>query len=560
MYQNTKTYHFRCRYKSLKEDFETWRPHYKEIQELVAPRKGRYLLNDTEKVNDGVKKHNKIINSKGIKAVRTIAAGLQGGLTSPSRPWFVLGLDDKELMDYAPVRDWLHAVRQRVLSVFSRSNFYGAVYHLYQELASFGTNALLIEEDVDTVIRARPFTVGEYYLGLDEKYKPDTLYRLISFTAKQLVEKFGIDKVSDNVKTAYESSTSMEKRFDVLHCIEKYEANKMQDLRYEGNFLERPYISVYFELAGNPDKLLEVGSFRTLPFVAPRWDVNGVDTYGMSPGMDALGDIKMLQKMEEKKLKGLDKMIDPPMNAPVEMRGKGGSLVSGDINFYSQQAGIPGFVPVHEVRLDFNNLAFELERVEKRIESDFYNDLFLAVINADKSNMTALEISKRYEEKLLMLGPVLERLQSEFLDPIILRTISIMEGFGLLPPMPKELQGRELKFEYISMLAQAQKMVGITAIEQMSAYIGNIAAVKPEALDKLNVDEAIDVYADLVGVPPSIILTNDQANDIRKVRSLQMAKQQQLQNELDIAAGAKNLSAANVGENNALEALLGVPK
>jgi hypothetical protein len=315
---------------------------------------------------------------------------------------------------------------------------------------------------------------------------------------------------------------------------------------------------VYFELAGDPNKILQVGGYNDIPFVAPRWDVNGVDVYGESPGMDALGDIKMLQRMEEKKLKGLDKEIDPPMNAPVEMRGKGGSIISGDVNFYSQQQGIPGFVPVHQVKLDFTNLAFELDRVERRIEADFYNDLFLAIINSDRRSITATEIAKKYEEKLLMLGPVLERLQSEFLDPTIDRTFDIMNNLGMLPPPPKEMAGMPMNVEYVSMLAQAQKMVGLTAIEQTAAFVGSLAAVIPDVLDKFDADEAVDQYADLVGVPPSIIRTDDKVNDIRVARAEKQQMIEQSAMQMQAAQGAKVLSDSKVGDQNALEALLGV--
>lgn len=558
-YDGAATYPFRCRFSELKKEFDTWRPHYKEIQELVAPRKGRYLMDDKEKVNDGTKKHNKIINSRGIKAVKTIAAGLQGGLTSPSRPWFVLSTPDKEMMNYEPVRKWLHNVRQMMLAIYSQSNFYGSVYNLYRELAAFGVSAMLIEEDFSTVIRTRPFTIGEFYLSTDHTQRPDTLYRLLSLTARQMIQKFGKDKVSDAVLTAF-NQHALETRFDIVHCIMPNNPEEYGDMTLKGNYMNKPFLDVYFEYAASPDKFLRVGGFNQLPFVSPRWDVNGVDVYGEAPGMDALGDIKMLQRMEEKKLKGLDKMIDPPMNAPIEMKGKGGSIISGDINFYSQQQGIPGFVPVHNVALDFNNLAFELDRVERRIDADFYNDLFLAITSLEGTSRTATEIAKRYEEKLIMLGPVLERLQSEFLDPCIDRTFAIMESMGILPEPPQELQGVALKVEYVSMLAQAQKMVGLTSIEQTAAFVGSLSAVIPEVIDKFDADEAIDQYADLVGIPPSIIRPDDKVNGIREARAQKQQLVEQQANAAQVAENAKVLSQAKVGENNALEALIGAQR
>lgn len=536
-----------AKYNSLRQESESWRPHWKEISEYMMPRQSAYLTSTQDETDKGRKKNQKIINGSSKDALRIIGAGLQGGLTSPSRPWFALGVEDSDLMQYDPVRQWLHTVRTRLLTIFAKSNFYGSVHGIYQEMAAFGTAAMLIDEDFRTVIRCRPFTIGEYNLAVGSDYRVNTLFRQFSMTAAQMVQAYGKDAVSDKVLDAL-ANNNFAQAFEVVHGIQPnggYESAKM-DAR------GKKFESVSFEYGTNPEKFLKVSGYNSVPFVAPRWEVTGTSVYGGCPGMDALADAKMLQKMEEKKLKGLDKQIDPPMNAPMSMKSQGGTIVAGGVNYIDTQQGGQGFVPTYQVQLDFQNIAYEIDRVEQRIRRFFFNDLFLSILSNDK-RMTATEVAERHEEKLLMLGPVIERLQPEFLDITIDRTFEIAMRFGLLPPPPKELEGMDLKIDYISILAQAQKMVGVSSIEQTATFLGGLAQLKPDVLDKFDADEAVDIYSEAVGAPPKIIRTDEQVAAIRNERVKQQQAQAKAEQAMAMTQGAKNLAQAPMGQGNALD-------
>jgi len=141
---------------------------------------------------------------------------------------------------------------------------------------------------------------------------------------------------------------------------------------------------------------------------------------------------------------------------------------------------------------------------------------------------TTFEIAERKEEKLLALGPVLENIYGGQLDPIIERVYAILGRRHLLPAAPEEIQGGELDVEYVSMLAQAQKAVSTGAIERVAGFVGSFAASMPQALDKFNVDSAINKYVDLLGAPASILVGDDEVQEIRQARAEQMAQQQQM--------------------------------
>ena len=545
--EGTKPY--RLRHKQLRDDQASYRTHWKEIAEYVTPRKGRYLDDESSQVNDGSKKHDKIINAAAIDALRTTAAGMQGGLASPTSPWFVLTLSDKELMEFGPVKEWLRIVRDILLDIFAQSNFYGSIHGMYREIAAFGVGAMLIEEDFATGIRCRPFTIGEYSLGLDSNYRPDSIYRKISMSARQLVEKFGEDSVTENVKKAASDDQS-EKRFDVDHAIEpnQYIKSGRKDL----NGME--YGSCYYELQAEHKKFLRKSGYEGKPFVAGRWDVTAVDTYGECPGMDLLGDIKQIQVMERDKLKAIGKAVDPPMNAPTELKGKG-TLIRGGVNYYDSKQGGNQFVPAQTVSGDVRPVSAEIDKVERRVQRIFYNDLFRSVLGEDK-NMTATEVAQRHAEKLILLGPVIGRLDEEVHDPSVERTYGIAASLGMLPPPPKELDGITIKIKYISMLAQAQRLVGTSGIEQVTGFVGNLSTVSPEVLDKLNLDETIDQYASMVGVPPNIIRTDEEVLKIRQSRAEQIEKERMQQQIQQLTDTAKTLSETETGKDSALDQFL----
>lgn len=546
------TRYYRSRMKALHEDASNWRPHWKDIGENMVPRKGRYLIGRTiDATNNGKKMHNNIINGSVTDAIRTIAAGLMSGLVSPTRPWFILTLTNKELAESANVKQWLFTARDLMLDVYARSNFYGAAYNVFKEMPTFGTGAMLIDEDFQTVIRCRAFTIGEYYLALDETGRPAALYRHFEMSASNIIEKFGMDNVSESINSAYKAHTG-DKLFQVDHAIEK---NKDFDPGAIGGPNSMRYVSVYWEAGNSNMKFLEEKGYRDIPFAAPRWDVTGSDTYGSGPGMDALGDVRMLQKMETDKLKALDKEVEPPMNAPISMKSKGGTVVSGGVNYVDVTQGQQSFTPAYQVRMNIQGISVEIDRVERRIERFFYGDLFKSILSQNKV-MTATETARRFEEKLMLLGPVIERTGAEFLDPVIDRTFNIMDSLDMFPPLPEELEGQNIAIEYISLLAQAQKIVTVSGVQELYAMVAGMSQTHPEIADKFNADKAVDIIAEALGVPPDLIPSTSEVEEIRELRAIQQIEEQETAKRQQAIESAKQLSETSLEGDNALNRVI----
>jgi len=541
----------------------TYIGHYRELSENIHPRRSRFDPSDRWRA--GSKKNDKIWNNTATRALRIMASGMQAGITSPARPWFRLRLSTPELNSLPEVKAWLAEVEQILLEVFARSNIYNALPVAYEDLGCYGTSCVFIEPNDEDVLRAHVLPVGSYYIALNEAYQVNAVYRETTLTVEQLVRRFGLDNCSEHIKTLWKQKM-FDEWIEVVQVVEPNDLQKPGMLGPSG----MPTRSVWFEWGGRgawstndnytgqgPQQLLGLGGFNEFPCLVPRWAVTGEDAYGSSPGMDALGDIKGLQHIERRLGNIWDKLVNPPMQGPAALRHERTSLLAGDLTIVETQSG-QKFEPA--VTIDPRALLVkdEILRHQDRISGAFYADLFLMLANSGVNNMTAREVEERHEEKMLQLGPVLERLHDELLDPLINRAFGICQRKGMIPPPPPSIQGVDFRPEYISVLAQAQKLILTVGVERLVGFVNSMAETKPEVLDKLDVDAIVDEYADLLGVKPDLVIPTKEVKAMREKQQA-MLNEQQAKMARDAAAATKDLSAAPVGGEgggSALDAML----
>lgn len=505
----TQVAYHRRRFEELKQVRNPWEATWSPLAEFIEPTRLR-LTNK----NEGPITRKSIIDSTGTFAHRTLASGMHSGLTSPARPWFRLTTPDPDLKDFGPVKEYLALVETRMREVFSGSNLYSAYHIGYGDLGQFGQSVGILAEDDDEVIRMQQLLHGRFWIARDEKGRVTTLYRQFKWSVQRIVARFGYDRCSQTIKTAFDTA-KYDALYDVCHAIEPRMVRDPSKI----DKANKPFLSNYWEAEGMENRLLEESGFDENPIIAPAWELAGDDHYALSPGQVALGDVQMLQKEQTRKLEGIDKMVRPPMTGPTSMMNNPASLLPGKIT-YVDDPNRMGFRPAMEVRLSLSELAADIKDTQERIRQAFYADLFLMLANMEGIQpRNTFEIAERKEEKLLALGPVLENVYNGQLEPTIDRTFAILNRRGELPPPPPDLRNRELKVEYISILAQAQKAVATGAIERGIAFVGNLAAAKPTVLDKLDADEAVDQYFDALGVPPSILVPDDEVEKNRQARA-----------------------------------------
>lgn len=548
------------RYRRLEDDRSSWRSHWQELSDYLSPRRGRFLIEDSQTTR-GRKRNNKIIDSSATQALRTMSAGMMSGMTSPSRPWHRRTVKDPDLMKVQAVREWLSNVEHIERSILNGSNFYTAMATIYTELGSFGTAPLYRQPSFD-MLRFRPFTAGEYVIAENDLGIVDTLGRYFTMTVWQVVSKFvaqpdgsmdwrGVSRVTKNLWDQANYDTLL----PIIHMIEPRLLAERDTTKHDQ--MNMKFQSTYFEYGGEGDELLMEGGYRKFPAYVPRWDVLSGDVYGRSPGMDALGDIKQLQHQQKRKAQAIDKMVNPPMLASISLRGKHTSTLPGENTYVDPTQGGVGFQPAYVVQPRINEMMMDIQEVQNRIQRGFYADLFAMMINSDRRQMTATEVAERHEEKLVLLGPVLQRLNVELLDPLLEDVFEYALEGGLLPSPPAELEGLDLEIEYVSLLAQAQQAVGASAIERAAGFAGNLSAVFPEITDVVDADDMLRRYFDIVGAPSTSTKDPDLVGEQRAARAEQAEMQQAMETGGQMAQGAKVLSEADTQSPNALTDLLG---
>lgn len=534
---------------ALRTERQSWISQWQDISQYLLPRSGRYVLTDT---NKGDRRHGKIIDSTGTRALRVLSAGLMAGMTSPARPWFRLATADPDLMEYAPVKIWLQDVTTLMRDIFQRSNTYRALHALYEELGAFGTATSLLLPDFGDVVRHYPLTAGQYMIATDSRGEVSTLYREYQMTVSQMVEQFGRDRVSQTVRNLFDTGNGLDAWRPVVQVIEP-RRDRDPKMRDAANM---PVASCYFELGNdNLDKPLRESGFEDFPALVPRWRTTGDDVYGEGPGAEALGDIRQLQQEQLRKAQGIDYQTKPPLQIPTQYKNREIDTLPGGVSYVDQTGPHDGIRTAFDVRLDLSHLLIDIQDVRQRIREAFYSDLFL-LIATDKRNQraTAAEIAETHEEKLIMLGPVLERLHNELLKPKIDLTFISMLRAGIVPPPPQELHNTDLNVEFVSMLAQAQRAVGLSSVDRLVGTVGQIAAAKgdPALWDKIDTDQVVDAYSDMLGVDPTLIVADDKVALVRQQRAQAQQAAQQAAAIEQAAGAAKDLAAADTSGQNAL--------
>lgn len=539
----------------LKQNQSDVQYEWREITDFIRPRRGIYL-GDPNKARQ--RRSTKIINPEANVASRTLGSGMMSGVSSPARPWFNLDLPSEQIKELGDVKTWLYSGTHTVQDVLAKSNFYQAVQQFYRDLGDFGNACMICDEHYQNVVNYTVFAPGQYYWATGDDGRVNTLYAEFTKTVIQLVEAYGLENCSDRVREMYNRGSVDE----VIKCVMAIEPNMRQIQGLPGP-QGWPWIVVYFELEGmggtDKDRLLRRSGYREWPVAAARWDVQSGEDYGSGPGLDALGDAKSLQQLELRKAQAVDKIVKPPRQAPVSPGTQVSDLPGGLTYLPTTSATAAVIKPIYEIPAQaITAISQEIDRVERRINRTYYADLFLMMAQSDRREITAREVEERHEEKLLALGPVLERLHNEALNVMIERTFMICFRAGLIPPPPERIQGMPLGVQYTSILAQAQRAVAVGAIERFFGFIGSLSSAYPTVIDKADVDQAVDEYGSALGVPPSVIRSDDAVVEMRKERVAAQQQDQQMQQGTIAAQNAKVLSETQVGSQSALDTLLGM--
>lgn len=546
--------------KQLIEKRNTYEARWKAIRAYQLPYVGVFDGVDDE-TNAGNRKDTNVWHNCAWDSNQIFAAGVMGGLTPPSRKWFRLDFADTELKDNSELGRILDERIDILADVLEKSNFYTAVHSCYLELA-FGQAPLGIFPDHQYGVHFVPYPIGSYAMENGPDGTVQTFCRKVKMSASQIVDKFGVENAPDNIRAELSNTPGIKATHTVVWYVG---ANRNYDPKKLGSF-HLPFVSVYYVEGSTEDEFLHIGGFHEWPVPVARYLISGNDSYGKGPGWFAEGDAKVLHLLEKDKLTMVELTVKPPVVASAELGIKGVNLVPGGKTFAMQKDAV---TPLFQVQGNLDHLREVVADVTTRIKRAYSADLFMMLDQQDKS-MTAREVLERTQEKMNILGPVVQRMQFEFLGRIIERVYNILDRERMFPEPEDEetaamLAEQELKIEYISPLAQAQKMSGLVNIEQAVAFVAQIAQFNQDVLDKVDWNESVNRYFDMLGAPAAIKRTDDEFAQIQQQKQEAAEKAQQMQQAAQMAQmaapaaqAAKNATEAAQDGNPAMQQLLGM--
>ena len=512
------------RQRRMAGDRESWDTHWQEVSELVLPRRSDFVGARAK----GDKRGLKAVDSSAIIANELLSAGLHGMLTNPASKWFALRVSDPRMMEARGVKLWLEEVERLIFSELhaAASGFTSHMHELYLDLTAFGTAVMFIGTDDLGDVTFSTRHLKECFLSEDPYGLVDTVYRKFDYTVRQIKHRWP-DTHGERIQKLWDSE-KYDDKFDILHAVYPRKERDPK-LRTTENL---PVASVY--VLCKDEIVLSEGGFEEMPYMTPRWSKVAGEIYGRGPGLNSLPDIKMLQEMAKTIIKSAQKIVDPPLQAEDDSVLGPVRTVPGGLNFRR-----PGsdYVRPLETRANIPIGLEMMQDLRNRIREGFYIDQLQL---HQGPQMTATEVLQRTEEKLRLLGPVLGRLQSELLSPLVSRVFGILTRSNKLPLPPPELEDMEYQVEYVSPLARAQRQVEANGLMRVFEIGNPVFTVDPSTASVLNGPDVVRWLGDLFGVPSSLFKSEEEMQAMLEAQQQQqqMAQMMQMAEMADTGAGA----------------------
>jgi len=501
----------------------TWDPLWDGVAEYIVPKKDNVYGAAVK----GEEKHNRLYDSTAINSNEQLASALHGWLTNSASVWFGVTTGDQDLDNDDDVREWTQKVVTIIINTLNQSNFQSEIHEVYIDLGSFGTACMRIEEDDKVHVR---FTTRPIYeLSVSENYKNevDTVAYEYKQTLQQIVDEHGEDAlVTDELQNKHREHPMEE--ITLIHLVEPRK-NTPKELRSKlTGPTSFPFAS--FHVLKDTKTVLKESGYRENPYVIPRWTKLSGEMYGRSPGMKALADIRMINKMKKATIEAAQLVIAPPTQTPDDGVLLPVRLKPNGRNYY--RAGTKDRIEKIDIGGDVRISDALLEGIKRDIEKAFFVDQLKLV---EKDRMTAEESSIRRDDNLRTLGPILGRQHNELLKPIIERVYNILDRKKMFPPLPEKLKGRPLEIQYKSLIAKAQRSAEAESFTRLLQLVMPLAEAQPELLDNFDGDELVKFGADVYGTYYKIVKKAADVKQVREQRQQQQQQQMQMAQEQHVA-------------------------
>lgn len=536
------------RLKKLESDRAIWEGHWQEISDYVLPRYGTMLGPWPLRV-PGQKRTQFIYDSTACIALEHFAATMESMLTPRTQRWHSLRSPIAEVNENVEAQQWYNTATNVMFAnrYSEKANFASQMNEVWMSLGSFGSGALFIDDD-NGYPRYYSVHLSDLYFVENAYGLVDTIYRKIRMTARQAAQKFGDPNIKGNKKELPEnlklwSEKEPEKEVKIIHVVMPKIEARYYDKEYDG----MEFASYYF--MNDTAQMLRSGGYRCFPYAVSRYVLGPNESYGRSPAMTVLPDIKMLNQMKKTQIRAAHLAIEPPILAYDDGVLSEVSMKPGAVNFGGVNKDGRAMIQPFNSGVNMPISETAMEQIRKTINEEFFVTLFQ--ILTDNPRMTATEVLERVQEKGSLLAPTMGRQQSEMLGPLIQRELDILIHNGMIPPAPQVIidAGGEYTAAYDSPLSRSQRAEDITSISKLVQIIMPFAQARPDVWDNFNTDEIVRTGGTVLGVPFGLLSSRDDMAGARQQRAQQQAQEAQIANAPGIAGAVKDVAQA--GQANA---------
>lgn len=514
---------------------EIWR----KIQRHILPSRGRFGEEHAASAADMAARR---LSSAGTRAARTTAAGMTSSITPQNMRWFRLDPRDKQLLERPHVRQWLDECERVINATLTAGQFYAAIHNFNMDFSAFGCALLFADAYEKSVLRFECCTVGSWAVSLDNAHQLDAVCRRLRLAASEVLRLYP-KAASERVKTLCAKADTALQEVEIVHLVTR-NADHVPSRKLSLNKKTRPWRHLVWE-EGDGKAYLHEGGYYEMPYMYAVWD-DSHDAYGSGPGDDALGDVAQAQELKRLNLLSAQMRVTPPMLVPASYQGRL-SLTPGAINKYS--VGEPeGVRPLLQgVGYDSAESRAELAATESDIRDALMASIFATLpMEQRPPGMTATEFLARKQERLLLLGPAISRYMTHLSDLLMRVWCATGRALQLPPPPPSITEEGVLDVVYTSPMAQALQQSGVESTQAVVEMTLRLAQADPSALDKLNIDQVIDVVATALGAPGSVVRSDDEVAHIRAERAKAQEQAMQMQQMKELAETAAKMGSVPV--------------
>lgn len=488
-----------------------------------------------------------LYDSTTLESADVLASGFMNYLTPPTSKWFGLRSRNPQYRANKTVQTFFEDCVDEVNFALNRSNFYNQIIASYKGSGVYGTSALLEEEDIDDDIRFYSLPIKSVCLVEDGRGRVVSYFIEFEWTAEQAAGKWGKEKLSREMQEELDKDNPKSNKHQFLLYIS--ERSRRDERKKDRKNL--PIEAVWIDVEGK--LTVDEGGYNEFPAMCHRFDKRPFVPWGYSPAMKSLPFARILNAVAKTNLRAMMKHTDPALAIPDNAFMMPLNANPRAVNYYNPTKmpnGDRGIFTLGNTG-DPQVGMMAIEYYQNKVKSLMYNDVFLAFNGIDKQ-MNNPEVMERINEKMTLLGPAVGRYISEMLNPVVMRTLGILERRGKLPKRPAELiEDPTYEIDCISQLAQAQRRSELNALMSGLSMVGQMAQFTPDVLDKLNPDKVVDEAWNIIGAPARVMRDDEEIAALREQRG--KIAQQQIGMQL-VEQGAKAVESGSKVDLNLAKA------